>query len=113
MLTLKIPRRLESPNTWNGRHWRVKHQISRNWENEIGWAAVEAKLGRRVARRGVGGELLMDWAVSRLGVEPGRVRVVVERHVPSGRNFIRDDDNLRFCVKPLLDASHVLPLFVD
>jgi hypothetical protein len=24
--------------------------------------------------------------------------------VPSARNFIRDDDNLRFAVKPLLDA---------
>ena len=33
-----------------------------------------------------------------------KVRVTVERHVPSARNFIRDDDNLRFAVKPLLDA---------
>jgi hypothetical protein len=33
-----------------------------------------------------------------------KMRVEVERHVPSARNFIRDDDNLRFSVKPLLDA---------
>lgn len=33
-----------------------------------------------------------------------RMRVTIERQVPSGHNFIRDDDNMRFSVKPLLDA---------
>jgi hypothetical protein len=38
------------------------------------------------------------------GIIVGKQRVVVERQVASARNFIRDDDNLRFSVKPLLDA---------
>lgn len=103
-LELRIPRRLESPNIWNGRHWRVKHRISQEWEKEIGygvadqfkvehggidfWTVLAAIVGPR------------KWA----GIEVGRMRVTVERHVPSPKNFIRDDDNLRFCVKPLLDA---------
>lgn len=88
-LTLRIPRRLESPNTWNGRHWRVKYRLSQEWEQEIAYGAVKA------------GEA--PW-ILRICFVPPKVRVIVERQVPSARNFIRDDDNLRFSVKPLLDA---------
>lgn len=105
MIELKMPRRLESPNTWNGRHWRVKHRISQEWEAAIGWAVIEWTMRRTGQTLG-----LMD-AVECLGgikaagyVVDSPVRVEVERHVPSSRNFIRDDDNLRFAVKPLLDA---------
>ena len=85
-LEFRIPRRLESPNTWNGRHWRVKHRISQAWELEV-WRSFHA-------------------AFAKLPLPTGdrKMRVEVERHVPSARNFIRDDDNLRFAVKPLLDA---------
>jgi hypothetical protein len=87
-LTLKMPRRLESPNTWNGRHWSVKHQISQEWEAHLVWASwTQAGDYRRMA---------LD--------APKRRRVTVERQVPSGRNFIRDDDNLVFSTKPLRDA---------
>lgn len=89
-LTLRIPRRLESPNSWQGRHWRVKHRLSQEWEKEI-WATAPS-VGERLTRA----------AFKVRG--PVRSRVVVERQVPSARNFIRDDDNLRFSVKPLLDA---------
>lgn len=102
MLTLKMQRRLESPNTWNGRHWRVKHRISQEWEKEIGGAYYQqiagapkdffVALGCAVGPK--------KWE----GIIVGRQRVEIERHVPSMRNFIRDDDNLRFAVKPLLDA---------
>jgi hypothetical protein len=92
-LTLKIPRRLESPNTWNGRHWRVKHQLSQIWEGEILY-------GNHWGDGVEGVVLTFDGD----GNQTQRVRVTVERQVPSARNFIRDDDNLRFAVKPLLDA---------
>jgi hypothetical protein len=80
-MNLRIARELVSPNIWNGRHWRVKHRISQEWERDL-WATLP-----RAA-------FLLA----------GRKRVSVTREVPSGRNFIRDDDNLRFSVKPLLDA---------
>lgn len=107
-LELRIPRRLDSPNTWNGRHWRVKHRLSQEWEHAIGgaWfehiaAAAKAK-GRKV---GFGDALEATLGPRKAyGFEAGKMRIEIERHVPSGRNFIRDDDNLRFSVKPLLDA---------
>lgn len=83
-LVLRIPRRLDSPNTWHGAHWRVKHTISQAWEHEI-WLAA-AQQGKRAPKA------------------PGRMRVTVTRYVKSARNLIRDDDNLAFAVKPLNDA---------
>jgi hypothetical protein len=107
-LELRIPRRLESPNTWNGRHWRVKHRISQDWAHEIGgaWFQKIADDARAKGKRaGVGDALeAMIGPKKAYGFEAARMRVEVERHVPSARNFIRDDDNLRFAVKPLLDA---------
>lgn len=103
-VTLRVPRALASPNTWNGRHWRVKHRISQDWETAIGAATVDLyqaagqRVGLVAAVCGMSGP---KWA---LGYEAGRMRVAITREVPSGRNFIRDDDNLRFSVKPLLDA---------
>lgn len=92
-----IPRRLESPNTWQGKHWRTKHRISQEWEREI-WASV-------AQRAGAWSHLPAMNAVPELKRNARqKMRVTVERHVPSSRNFIRDDDNLRFSVKPLLDA---------
>jgi len=103
-VTLRVQRELVSPNRWQGRHWRIKHRISQDWEKEIGAATLDVYCRS--------GETL-NWAAAlgaacgpkrMTGYEAGRVRVAVTREVPSGRNFIRDDDNLRFCVKPLLDA---------
>lgn len=92
-LELRIPRRLESPNIWNGRHWRVKHRITQEWEKEI---CCAARFSSRAA--------LAHWQTHGHAAAERKARIEVERHVPSGRNFIRDDDNLRFSVKPLLDA---------
>lgn len=118
MLELKIPRRLESPNTWQGRHWRVKYQLSQEWEYAIGGAALDnvmAEAERRgfknpkpdfptalLCMSGPRGIAKLSSAAAK--VPNTKCRVEVERHVPSARNFIRDDDNLRFSVKPLLDA---------
>lgn len=106
MLTLRIPRELKSPNKWQGRHWRYKHQETKTWEMEIAvqtlrpefrrniWAILEATNSMPAVRRTC----------------QERRRVTVTRIVPSFRNFIRDDDNLRFSVKPLNDALKRLGL---
>lgn len=104
MLELRIPRRLESPNTWNGRHWRVKHRISQEWEKGVGDAFLD-RLAATGPKPGFLDALAAHVGPKKwLGFDAGKMRVEVERHVPSARNFIRDDDNLRFAVKPLLDA---------
>lgn len=86
-LELKIPRRLESPNTWNGKHWRTKYRITQTWEQEIHLQTLP-QIGPVYSR----------------DVPDARMRVDVERHVPSRRHFIRDEDNLVFATKPLRDA---------
>ena len=101
-MRLEIPRVLDSPNIWQGRHWRVKHRLSQDWEDAIGRAFY-------VQIAGAPRDLLtaLGCAVGPKtweGIIVGRMRLRVERHVPSRRQFIRDDDNLRFAVKPLLDA---------
>lgn len=108
--TVEIPRELKSPNQWQGRHWRYKQAETKAWEMDVAvlmlvpearknlWAVLEAlntgpKEGRRVCEE--------------------RRSVTVTRLVPSSRNFIRDDDNLRFSVKPLNDALKRLGLIKD
>jgi Holliday junction resolvase RusA-like endonuclease len=87
---IDVPLELKSPNTWQGRHWRYKHRESQMWEEAI-------------------------WTLCALVMKPRRIcevkrRVTVTRFVPSARNFIRDDDNLRFATKPLNDALKRLGL---
>ena len=85
-LELRIPRRLESPNKSRGAHWRVRHRISKDWEREIGWARV------------------IQGKSDAMYLATGKMRVEIERHVPSGHNFIHDADNLAFSSKPILDS---------
>lgn len=83
-IRIVVPRELVSPNTWQGFRWQMKARIRGEWEQFVWLALTNSKMrpsGKRI-----------------------RVRVTVERGTPSARNFLRDDDNLRFCVKPLLDA---------
>src|SRR3990167_6020050 len=86
-LVLRIPRRLDSPNASRGAHWRVRHHIRTDWEHDIAWLAA-AETGLWISR--------MPPTV--------KMRVTIERHVPSRRNFIKDDDNLAFSVKHVLDS---------
>lgn len=99
-----MPRRLESPNTWNGRHWRVKHRISQQWEHAIGAAMCDLFMAKAGGIDFPNALAAFMGPKKYLNYEAPKQRVDVERHVPSARNFIRDDDNLRFSVKPLLDA---------
>ena len=87
-MTLRIPRELRSPNAWLWRHWRVKQREREDWEMELMLACVKRDRAHSFSPRLV----------------PFRRRVTVTRIVPSRRNFIKDDDNLRFAVKPLNDA---------
>lgn len=103
-VTLRVPRELASPNTWNGRHWRVKHRLSQDWEQALGAATADLFVK---TEKGIGlPQALMAMCGPRIavGYVAERVRVAITRECPSQRNFIRDDDNLRFSVKPLLDA---------
>lgn len=97
-MRLEIPRELKSPNKWQGRHWRYKHRETTDWERElqIAWLSVPKKVQQKVREDH---DCIM--------------RVRVERHCPSARNFIRDDDNLRFSTKPLNDALKRVGFIVD
>lgn len=99
-LVLHIPRRLESPNKSRGAHWRVRHRITQEWEQECSLAA----------RRGPAAKASYDLLSA---LRDRRMLVTVERHVPSERNFIRDDDNLVYSTKPLRDALKRLGYIKD
>ena len=104
-VTLRMPHELVSPNRWNGRHWRVKHRISQDWETAISVSLIDACTSQTDSTVSGMNVLAAYLGPKRwLNYQPARIKVSVTREVPSGRNFIRDDDNLRFCVKPLLDA---------
>jgi len=77
----------------------VKHRISQEWDCYFDGACPTEK-----GKRNIFALLVASNSVRPKREQTQRVRVAVAREVPSGRNFIRDDDNLRFCVKPLLDA---------
>jgi len=78
----------------------VRHGITKEWEQEI-WVQV----AQRTGAKGVVSVLACMNAIPELKRNVSeRMRVEIERHVPSRRNFIQDDDNLAFCSKPVLDA---------
>lgn len=103
--TLRIPRELKSPNKWQGRHWRYKHRETTEWEQAI-HVAYAMRRGVMVATQSRIAGVLGASA-------PLKAKVTVTRIVPSARNFIRDDDNLRFSTKPLNDALKRLGLIHD
>lgn len=106
-MKLTINRALKSPNTWQGRHWRVKHRESQTWEWDIA-ASLLTDAGKR--HGGIWALLIASNSIPPKRTCEERRKVTVTRIVPSARNFIRDDDNLRFSVKPLLDALKRLGL---
>ena len=108
-MRLEIPRELKSPNRWNGRHWRYKHRETQEWEQFI-WVKIAQQAGTRDALQVLS---VMNAIPSLKRVCQEHRRVTVTRYVPSTRNFIKDDDNLRFAVKPVNDALKRLGLIRD
>jgi hypothetical protein len=103
-VTLKIGLELRSPNKTLWAHWRAKQNERQKWEKAITAAlAVERNHG--------------DWRFQDGAPKPvppaPRVRVSATRYVPHRRRFIRDDDNLVFAMKPVLDALKACGLIQD
>lgn len=113
VLELVLPLKLQSPNKLRGFHWHTRHR-----ETQVFQAALSI----------IGGVDLKTWSVV-TGVEwrvdqrghqkpyeirrKERRRVTVIRQVATRRQFIRDDENLHFAVKPLNDALKRLGLLYD
>lgn len=99
-LTLHLPKRLESPNKWLWTSWQVKKRIVDAWALVIRQAVldtpgVDAAAAVRVSPAGGAG-----WMAP-----PVRVRVDVQRLVPSTRHFITDTThNLLFASKGVIDC---------
>jgi hypothetical protein len=108
-VTLRIPRELRSPNAWLWGHWRIKQRERQTWEQEIALALLP--------KRGQPSVVTMLQAMNAIPatkrVCDEKRRVSVTRIVPSRRNFIKDEDNLRFSVKPVNDALKRLGLIKD
>ena len=113
LLEIRVPIRLSSPNATRGHHWSRRHAETNTWELLIpayapaghgSWSLV-ASATLTQDRRG------------RRRVKLQRIRecrrVTVTRLVPSSRNFIRDEENLRFSTKPVNDALKRLGFLYD
>jgi len=102
-ITIRIQRQLLSPNAYLGRHWREKNRERKRWQAHI-VNAIASSCASSVVRELVSNEVLPGGQGHCDQVR----RVAVTRFAPHVRRFIKDDDNLRFSVKPILDAlKHV------
>lgn len=107
--TFRIARELRSVNHWQGRHWRVKHRESQDWEGGFTHAMIAA-----TGARGIGSVLwLMNAIPEAKRVCAEKRRVTIQRLAPSRRRFIQDDDNLVAASKPVLDALKRLGFIKD
>jgi hypothetical protein len=106
-LRLLIPLELPSVNTWIGRHWRIKHQLSQRFEQAIRYGLCDVlpvqDLPSVLYVMGMGPQRLVQ----------EKKRVTMTRRMPSKRRFIRDDDNLTGSCKPVLDALKRIGLIRD
>jgi hypothetical protein len=114
VLVFRVARKLDSPNQWR-RHHMSGHKLMTWWAHAfnaalaleagcLSWAGYQLKVGAS------------DPARPFLGVKSGRLkagqvipvedrrRVSVVRLVPKRANFLRDDDDLAYTVKPVHDA---------
>lgn len=111
MIELVIPRELRSPNAWLWKHWRVKQKEREDWQTEIAIQALRPEVRKKLD---IWVLLYAKNQIPEAKRECKRKRrVTVTRYVPKKRNFIRDDDNLRFAVKPVNDALKRLGLIKD
>jgi hypothetical protein len=107
-VSLHLPYNAKSPNeTLVGRHWGAKAKLTKAWET-----AIKLAIGDHIGATTVSG---YDKPVEALGFKPVavRMRVSITRLVPNRRNFIKDDDNLGYIVKPINDALKRLGFLKD
>lgn len=103
-LEFKIARKLDSPNTWRA-HWSLGHNLMKWWLGAFTRALAVNAGFHSMARFQAEGHMPFRPEV--------KMRVTVTRQVPSTRNFIRDDDDLRYTTKPLNDALKHAGLIYD
>lgn len=108
-IEFRIQRALRTPNEFLGMHWREKSRERKRWQACL-LNAVVAAVGVAHTQRLL---KVNDVLPGCTGGCLERRRVTVTRQAPSRRRFIRDDDNLRFAVKPLLDGLKHLGLIRD
>lgn len=102
-LEFRIAKKLDSPNVWRA-HWGIGHQLMKWWLSAFTTAlAVNAGFDSM-------GRFIAEGQMPRVRC---RMRVTVIRQVPNRRNFLRDDDDLRYTTKPLNDALKHAGLIYD
>lgn len=116
VLELVVTRKLESANVLRGYHWRRWCRETQWWQALLrvaicdpvrlqAWNLIE-KTELRKDHRGHYTRIFEQR-------KQERRRVTVLRYVKNRRQFVKDDDNLAFSVKPLNDALKRLGLIYD
>lgn len=98
VLTLRLPKRLESPNKWLWVHHQVKGRAKKAWATLIAVTTCDA-IARPTRAAFETPAAAFGWAAP-----DQRVQVTVRRLVARRSHFITDDDNLAFAGKGLMDC---------
>lgn len=106
VLELDMPFRLKSANVHARRHWKGWYAETHTWQAHINVAACRVSNARAWSLiEGIRMELDKRGHYKPVEIRrQERRRVSVIRIVKYRSHFISDDDNLKFALKPLLDA---------
>jgi hypothetical protein len=99
-VAIRLPKRLESPNRWLWTSWMVKKRAVDAWAQAIRQAVLDTPGVDWVAATQVSPAASVGWLAP-----PVKVRVTVDRLVPSPRHLIKDSvHNLAFASKGVVDC---------
>lgn len=110
VLEIVIPVKLDSPNWLRNPHWSARNKETKMWQAAIHYSAGcglttwTLKLGEKSTLDKRGHYRFVELR------KKERRRVTVIRQVASRREFMQDDDNLKFALKPVNDALKRLGL---